>query len=637
MNRKILVLLLISFSVLGLMVYGTQAEGKKVGDNALKGVVQDASGQAVENATVWLIPSSDVEAMAKTPTEIKRDSKNDEPLEDNLAANRDKYQKATTDKKGGFKISNVADGKYFVYVEPSDKEHLPGGDKSNKAISTAEFKGKTIKILVSGNVPADATYVGTSKCLTCHKAYDTEKKTLHKLGIRVAGKDSKLQDASRFPEFDNGLKKLMAGTKFYFYNFDKGRGFDKYMISEKMPSDPASVSFTATFFKDSDGKLKFKTENVKDISDPARTYTVEMTYGGGLYKQRYLYRVGKNLFPFVQYNPNGDDSYNDRTRKPWRDYHADWLFNEQTKKLSDPPIAKSFEKECASCHYTGYTLKHLESGEYIAGAVNDPNGEADIDGDGIPNELNIGCENCHGAGSAHVKAPKGKKASTIVSPGKLSTERSSVVCGQCHSRPQGNLKNDQPVNKDNKMMIPGTSRNDYLTNYTTREDAAKKDHWPDGIHSKAHHQQYTDFIKSKKYRNGNQLLKCSDCHDPHGMTNYKHQMRADVKDVKNSLCTTCHKANADIKKHMQAKTGVPEMGKINCIDCHNTKTMQTGAGLGKGLARKDGKNYWMNDITSHLFDVPRKDNVGVKGVDPGKAMPIPYTNACGKCHNADNL
>ena len=637
MNRKTLVLLLISLCTLGLITYGTQAEGKKAGENTVKGIVQDASGQAVENATVYLVPSTDVEEMAKTPTEIKRDSKNDEPLEDNLAANRDKYQKASTDKKGNFKISNVADGKYFIYVEPSDKSHLPGGDKSNKAISTTEFKGKTIKILVSGNVPADATYVGTSKCLTCHKAYDTEKKTLHKLGIRVAGKDSKLQDASRFPEFDNGLKKLMAGTKFYFYNFDKGRGFDKYMISEKMPSDPASVSFTATFFKDSDGKLKFKTENVKDTSDPARTYTVEMTYGGGLYKQRYLYRVGKNLFPFVQYNPAGDDSYGDRTRKPWRDYHADWLFNEQTKKLSNPPIAKSFEKECASCHYTGYTLKHLESGEYIAGAVNDPNGEADIDGDGIPNELNIGCENCHGAGSAHVKAPKGKKASTIVSPGKLSTERSSVVCGQCHSRPQGNLKNDQPVNKDNKMMIPGTSRNDYLLNYTTREDAAQKDYWADGLHSKAHHQQYTDFIKSKKYRNGNHLLKCSDCHDPHGMTNYKHQMRADVKDMKNSLCTTCHKANADIKKHMQAKTGVPEMGKINCIDCHNTKTMQTGAGLGKGLARKDGKNYWMNDITSHLFDVPRKDNAGVKGVEPGKAMPIPYTNACGKCHNVEGL
>ena len=43
----------------------------------------------------------------------------------------------------------------------------------------------------------------------------------------------------------------------------------------------------------------------------------------------------------------------------------------------------------------------------------------------------------------------------------------------------------------------------------------------------------------------------------------------------------------------------------------------------------------MNDITSHLFDVPRKTNKAVKGVEPGKAMPIPYTNACGACHEAD--
>jgi hypothetical protein len=68
-----------------------------------------------------------------------------------------------------------------------------------------------------------------------------------------------------------------------------------------------------------------------------------------------------------------------------------------------------------------------------------------------------------------------------------------------------------------------------------------------------------------------------------------------------------------------------------------TKTMLTGAGLGKGLEGKDGKNYWMNDITSHLFDVPRKTNPAVKGADPGKAMPIPYTNACGLCHDAGKL
>ena len=94
----------------------------------------------------------------------------------------------------------------------------------------------------------------------------------------------------------------MAGTKFWFHGYDKTRGFDKYQISDKAPADPASVSFTATFSKDADGKLKFRTENAKDPTDPPRIYPVELTYGGGVYKQRYLYRVGANLFPFVQFN-----------------------------------------------------------------------------------------------------------------------------------------------------------------------------------------------------------------------------------------------------------------------------------------------------------------------------------------------
>ncbi|MEK6656171.1 MAG: cytochrome c3 family protein [Nitrospirota bacterium] len=342
MKRKILSVLFVSFSILGIIVYNFHAEAQKTGGTALKGQVADASGQAIAKASVYLIPASDIEAMAKTKIEIKRDSKNDEPLEDSLAANRDKYTKAITDAKGNFTIAKIADGKYFVYAEPSDKNYLPGGDKSNKSMDASELRGKTIKILISGNPPLNAAYVGTSKCLLCHKAYETEKKTLHKLGIRAAGKDSKLQDSS-------------------------------------------------------------------------------------------------------------------------------------------------------------------------------------------------------------------------------------------------------------------------------------------------------DFIKSKKYRNGNQILSCADCHNPHGMTGFKHQMRADVRDEKNSLCTTCHKENSDIKKHMQTKIGFAEIDKINCIDCHAGKTMQTGAGFGKGLTGKDGKNYWMNDITSHIFDVPRKDNIGVKGVEPGKAMPIPYTNKCGMCHKADGL
>ncbi len=601
----------------------------------VNGVVQDGSKQPVAGAAVYLVPAADVVKLAKPPSiEIRKDVPNDEPMEDNLAANRDRYAKGTTDKNGAFTISGVADGKYFVYVEPSDREHLPGGDVSNKAMTSADLAKKPLTIRVSGKVPDGATFVGSSRCLACHAAYGDVKKTLHKLGITAVGKASKLQDSSRFPGFNDGLNKLLAGTKFYFSGYDKGRGFDKYVISDKAPADPAAVSFTATFFKDTDGTLKFRTENMKDPSDPPRTYPVEMTYGGGLYKQRYLYRAGNALFPFVQFNTAGKDAYADRTRKPWRDYHADWLFNEETRKLTDPPKKKSFEIECASCHFTGYTLTPTVAGDFVAGAVNDPNGEADIDGDGIPNELNIGCEVCHGPGSEHAKASRARKAATIVSPAKLSSERATVICDQCHSRPQGNLKNDQPVSKENRMLIPGISRNEYLTNHTTREDAAQKDFWGDGVHSKGHHQQGTDLIRSKKYINGTQLLTCATCHDPHGRTQVKHQLRMEVRDQKNSLCASCH-TGVDVKAHTAKAVGM-EHEQINCVDCHATKTMQTGAGA-KGLERKDGKTYWMNDITSHLFDVPRRTNKAVKGVEPGRAMPIPFTNACGSCHDVDAL
>ncbi|MBI5330462.1 MAG: hypothetical protein HZB71_07610 [Betaproteobacteria bacterium] len=614
----------------------TLPEAKAVGA-AIKGVVQDRDGRKVANATVWLIPAADVAAMGKTPIEIKKDAKNDEPLEDNLNANRERYAKGKSGPDGEFNVVGETGGKYFLYVEPADATYLPGGDKSRKAMTSSELAAAPVKIQVSGNIPAGASYVGTSKCLDCHDEHEAFKTTLHRLGIQVVGKPSKLQDFSRFPEYNKGLNKLMAGTKFWFHGFDKTRSFDKYQISDKEPADPASVSFTATFFKDADGKLKFRTENARDIADAPRTYTVDLAYGGGVYKQRYLYRVGPNLFPFVQFNQNGDNSFGDRARKPWRDYHADWLYNEETRKLANPSQAKSFDKECASCHYNGYSLTKTAAGDYIAGSANDPDGELDIDGDGKPNEINGGCESCHGPGSVHTKAPKGTKSASIVSPNKLAAERETMICGQCHSRPQGNLKNDQPVNTEWKMMLPGTSRNVYLNQYTTREDAAKGDYWADGLHSKSHHQQYTDFIKSSKHRNGNHLVSCSDCHDTHGKAKFPHQMKADAKSVQ--ACTTCHQGKTEMGKHVMDKTKCNvEPSKITCANCHDTKTMQTGAGLGKGMTGKDGKNYWLNDITSHLYDVPLKSNIGVKGVEPGKAMPIPYTNPCGAaCHNTSAL
>jgi len=603
---------------------------------AIGGTVTDGGKRAVSGATVFLVPAADVAKLKKAPSfNIRRNVDDDEPMDDSIAAHGDKYAQAVTDGGGAFSIANAAPGKYFVYVVPDDDRHLPGGTLTNKSMTTAELTAKPLAIQVSGKTPANATFVGSSKCMKCHDDYAGFKKTAHKQGIMVVGKPSGLQDMSRFPAMNDGLKRLQAGAKMYFHGYDKGRGFDKYLVSEKAPADMKAVSFTATFYTDKDGSLKLKTENARDPADKARIYPVEKTYGGPVYKQRYLIRVGNETYPFLQYNTEGKESWANRTRKPWRDYHGDWLYDEAKGKLKDPPKGKSFEIQCASCHYTGYTLTPTVEGNFIAGAANDPNGEMDIDGDGVPNELNIGCESCHGPGSEHAKAPRARKASMIVNPGKLASERSMVICNQCHSRPQGTQKNDQPINKEGRMLSPGISRNEYLVNHTTREDAAQGDFWPDGVHSKSHHQQATDLVRSKHYINENQILNCADCHDPHGKAGNRFQLLAEARDGKNSLCATCHKV--DMKEHTAKTVGEPHTRKIACVDCHMTKTMQTGAGLGEGIEGKGGKKYWMNDITSHLFDVPRITNKGVKGVEPGNAMPIPYTNACGTCHEAEKM
>jgi len=616
-------------AMLALAPFGAMAQ-------AITGTVTDGGKRAISGATVFLVPAADVARMKKAPSfNIRRNVDDDEPMDDNIAANGDKYAQAVTDGSGAFTIANAAAGKYFVYVVPDDDRHLPGGTLTNKSMTTAELGAKPLAIQVSGKTPGNAVFIGSSKCMKCHDDYADFRKTAHKQGIMVVGKASGLQDTSRFPAMNDGLKKLQAGAKFYLYGYDKSRGFDKYLVSQKAPADMKTVSFTATFFTDKDGTLKLRTENVRDPSDKARTYPVEKTYGGPVYKQRYLIRVGQETYPFLQYNTEGKDAYADRTRKPWRDYHGDWLYDEAKGKLKDPPKGKSFEIQCASCHYTGYTLAPTVEGGFVAGAANDPNGEMDIDGDGVPNELNVGCETCHGPGSEHAKAPLRRKASMIVNPGKLASERSMVICNQCHSRPQGTTKTDQPINKDGRMLNPGISRNEYLVNYTTREDAAQGDFWPDGVHSKSHHQQATDLVRSKHYINDSQILNCADCHDPHGKKGIKFQLIAEARDGKDTLCASCHKV--DMKEHTAKTVGEPHTKKIACVDCHMTKTMQTGAGLGEGIEGKGGKKYWMNDITSHLFDVPRITNKGVKGVEPGKAMPIPYTNKCGTCHEGDKI
>lgn len=436
-----------------------------------------------------------------------------------------------------------------------------------------------------------------------------------------------MQNITAFDGFDSALDKFDGVTTVYFYAYDSTRSFDKYKTSE---TDPGStVSFKIRLLKDGD-TYQMEFTNVKNSSDPnnGMVHDVDLTYGGAVYKQRYLTRMGDqhHVLP-LQYQNEGSESYSPRTRKVWRDYNgATSWYTESTTLFKTPAVSKAFDQNCAGCHFTGYQLAGDSTNGYVASAVSDAAGTYDFDDDGDLDEINTGCEVCHGPGSEHVAS-----GGAVVDLGNITPEREAIVCGQCHSRPKGALGNDTPDNADGDMMRPGNSRSYFLANHTNgvQYDTATTDVYTDvDESSKSHHQQYTDFIRSPLYKNNEQLITCSNCHNMHGTDNFR-SMTNTTSD--NALCLDCHSDKDSITEHTEDELGTSTDMSAQCIDCHMNKIAKTGAG------RPGIGSYWENDVTSHLFSVARKTTSIVAGQTVSDSlMPIPYTGSCtSACHDSD--
>ena len=362
----------------------------------------------------------------------------------------------------------------------------------------------------------------------------------------------------------------------------------------------------------------------------------------------------------------GRDNRLHRERRVWHDYKfymwwspgADANYGSPDDVLTAPPVnTNAVQTMCAGCHLTGWErYQDKATGQFLVRAVNDPAGDMNIDDDPELDEINVGCESCHGPGSEHV-APGGRSR-FIVNPRYLSAERSSVVCGRCHDRRQGyggpTMGYTQAISEAGELARPGISRHELITTYTdpvkkgpTMRGAGREDNiWPDDVHSNKPHQQYSDFLKSKMYRNDRLLVACSDCHDMHGGP-YTRFLIHDPDDSSSPLCQRCHAV--DVLSHMETKLNAKMKGRLTrCIDCH-----MPGTGNGGGVAgdfgrmlrtppyanaqEEENNAYWQGGLKSHVFDVPLKTNVAVDGVPPGRAMPIPYTAACGTCHVVNEL
>lgn len=243
---------------------------------------------------------------------------------------------------------------------------------------------------------------------------------------------------------------------------------------------------------------------------------------------------------------------------------------------------KNWNARCAECHATGYSKNYgANTGRYRS----------------TQSEIGVGCEACHGPGSAHLAWTEG----TEVDDPDLDTfgfsmsfdmaDRDGYVdqCAGCHSR-------REPMADGNPL--PGTPYHDAYTLSLLREGL----YHPDGqILDEVY--VYGSFLQSKMYARG---VGCGNCHDPHS---------AELLIEGNGLCTQCHspagndafptlrKALYDDPSHYFHDPGTDG---AQCVSCHMGEQVYMGVD-------------WRRD---HSFRVPRPDL--------GERIGAPDT--CTSCH-----
>ncbi|WP_293385383.1 cytochrome c3 family protein [Phenylobacterium sp.] len=316
---------------------------------------------------------------------------------------------------------------------------------------------------------------------------------------------------------------------------------------------------------------------IPDLSKPNALVTftakdIAFVYGSG-WKQRYFHKVGKDYFPYpIQW---------DVTNKTWLPYHVPDVGGDWWAKFYPDPKGDNSGRPtgplCDGCHSVNYDIKTQAVAEW-----------------------NVGCEACHGPGSAHAAHPA---AANVVNPGRQDYVSANDTCIRCHSQgqPLGN-----PIAGKYYDWPVGYQAGLKLSDFWKLEDHKLGEltftHYPDGTAHK-NRMQGNDFIQSLMYARG---VTCFSCHDPHGTQN-----EAMLKKPASEVCLTCHSPNgrngpraASIEAHTHHAAG---SAGDQCVACHMPKIEQTVAKV---------------NVASHTF----------RFVPPAQTDKLGVPNACNVCH-----
>jgi predicted CXXCH cytochrome family protein len=358
---------------------------------------------------------------------------------------------------------------------------------------------------------AEARYVGSDACASCHRREVDE--------WRTSQHRHAMADAT-----DDTVRGRFDGSTF-------------------------SYAGTTSTFSKRDGAFYLRTDG-----PDGRLVDFQLKYTFGVYPlQQYLVEFpdGRLQVPSIAWDARPTSEGGQRW---FHLYPQERITHDDELHWTRP--AQNWNFMCADCHSTGLRKMYDRAANRFQTHWS---------------EISVGCEACHGPGSRHVEwagalrsgtpgeGAKGlnvqfheRKGSTwTMNPASgnafrsqpRATEREIEVCAQCHAR-RGQIAEGYEAGKP------------FLDHYRPALLSAPLYHADGQQRDEVYN--WGSFLQSKMYAQG---VTCSDCHNPHTGT-----LRAE----NNTLCATCHLPKKyDTPSHHNHTPGSTGAA---CVGCHMTTT-----------------------------------------------------------------